>query len=213
MTSIHRAIILLNCLMITSAFRASILRHNHGAALRRNLLRFDNNGILSRIDIHRPHRDRLFSTTSDIAATTADSKHAADDDGSTYRIKPSSYVDTKYDTINKSDGLTGSYDPASFERKVYDWWENAGCFDPDRNKGSSRTTKEPYVLPMPPPNVTGRLHMGHAIFVALQDVLARFHRMRGKEVLWTPGTDHAGIATQLQVRVCFCFVDAFVFVS
>jgi valyl-tRNA synthetase len=53
---------------------------------------------------------------------------------------------------------------------------------------------------MPPPNVTGRLHMGHAIFVALQDVLARFHRMRGRPVLWLPGTDHAGIATQLQVE-------------
>lgn len=53
---------------------------------------------------------------------------------------------------------------------------------------------------MPPPNVTGRLHMGHGIFVALQDVLARFHRMRGRPVLWLPGTDHAGIATQLQVE-------------
>jgi valyl-tRNA synthetase len=53
---------------------------------------------------------------------------------------------------------------------------------------------------MPPPNVTGRLHMGHAIFVALQDILARFHRMRGRAVLWLPGTDHAGIATQLQVE-------------
>lgn len=53
---------------------------------------------------------------------------------------------------------------------------------------------------MPPPNVTGRLHMGHAIFVALQDIMARFHRMRGRDVLWLPGTDHAGIATQLQVE-------------
>ena len=65
-------------------------------------------------------------------------------------------------------------------------------------KGPS--TRPPYVIPMPPPNVTGRLHMGHAIFVALQDVLARFHRMRGRPTLWTPGTDHAGIATQLQVE-------------
>eukprot|EP00970_Alexandrium_tamarense_P018057 scaffold13314_cov339-Alexandrium_tamarense.AAC.3 len=58
---------------------------------------------------------------------------------------------------------------------------------------------------MPPPNVTGRLHMGHAIFVALQDVLARFHRMRGRPVLWTPGTDHAGIATQLQKSKVVCY--------
>ena len=53
---------------------------------------------------------------------------------------------------------------------------------------------------MPPPNVTGRLHMGHAMFVALQDILARFHRMRGRPTLWLPGTDHAGIATQMLVE-------------
>ena len=102
-----------------------------------------------------------------------------------------------YDLDNAAAGLSGSsYDPASFESAVYAWWESSGCFDPD----AKRDGGAPYVLPMPPPNVTGRLHMGHAIFVALQDVLARFHRMRGRAVLWTPGTDHAGIATQLQVE-------------
>ena len=112
--------------------------------------------------------------------------------------------DTKYDLTNISKGLTNtSYEPSTFENEIYSWWETSGCFLPDSKQSpsvSKSNNKVPYVLPMPPPNVTGRLHMGHAIFVALQDVLARFHRMRGRPVLWTPGTDHAGIATQLQVE-------------
>lgn len=91
-----------------------------------------------------------------------------------------------YDVINKERGLE-SYDPSSFERDIYEWWENSGCFDPDAKQKPFPGQKDSYVLPMPPPNVTGRLHMGHAIFVALQDVLARFHRMRGRPVLWLPG--------------------------
>eukprot|EP00522_Entomoneis_paludosa_P011021 CAMPEP_0172463194 /NCGR_PEP_ID=MMETSP1065-20121228/46288_1 /TAXON_ID=265537 /ORGANISM="Amphiprora paludosa, Strain CCMP125" /LENGTH=1013 /DNA_ID=CAMNT_0013219083 /DNA_START=213 /DNA_END=3254 /DNA_ORIENTATION=- len=112
---------------------------------------------------------------------------------------PETDTATSYDILNKKGGLDGSYDPASFESEVYQWWENSGCFQPDA-KQKPQVGEKPYVLPMPPPNVTGRLHMGHAIFVALQDVLARFHRMRGQPVLWLPGTDHAGIATQLQVE-------------
>lgn len=104
-----------------------------------------------------------------------------------------------YDVINKERGLE-AYDPNSFESEIYKWWETSGCFEPDAKQKPYDGQKESYVLPMPPPNVTGRLHMGHAIFVALQDVLARFHRMRGRPVLWLPGTDHAGIATQLQVE-------------
>jgi valyl-tRNA synthetase len=97
-----------------------------------------------------------------------------------------------YDEENKEIGL-GSYAPSEFESKIYKWWEASGCFDPDAKRKSPERTegdddeKKPYVLPMPPPNVTGRLHMGHAIFVALQDILARFHRMRGRPVLWLPG--------------------------
>jgi len=106
---------------------------------------------------------------------------------------------TDYDLVNKEKGLD-KYDPSTFEGDIYKWWENTGCFDPDAKQEPFSGQKSPYVLPMPPPNVTGRLHMGHAIFVALQDVLARFHRMRGCPVLWLPGTDHAGIATQLQVE-------------
>lgn len=121
--------------------------------------------------------------------------------------KPSSsspsLTDTKYDIENKNQGIIGKYEPDLFESKIYQWWEDAGCFQPDAKQtkeAAKENGREPYVLPMPPPNVTGRLHMGHAIFVALQDVLARFHRMRGRPVLWLPGTDHAGIATQLQVE-------------
>lgn len=105
-----------------------------------------------------------------------------------------------YDEINKAAGIVGKYDPSLFESTIYSWWEKSGCFQPDAKYGAQNNDKQPYVIPMPPPNVTGRLHMGHAIFVALQDVLARFHRMRGRPVLWLPGTDHAGIATQLQVE-------------
>ena len=106
---------------------------------------------------------------------------------------------SEYDLHNKANGLD-KYNPSSFENEIYQWWEKSGCFDPDAKQKPYEGQKSPYVLPMPPPNVTGRLHMGHAIFVALQDVLARFHRMRGRPVLWLPGTDHAGIATQLQVE-------------
>lgn len=94
----------------------------------------------------------------------------------------------EYDILNKERGLQ-TYTPSEFENQVYSWWEESGCFDPDAKRKASGQTddKEPYVLPMPPPNVTGRLHMGHAIFVALQDILARYHRMRGRPVLWLPG--------------------------
>ncbi len=117
------------------------------------------------------------------------------------RLAASVAADTAsdYDLVNKANGLD-KYDPSSFENDVYQWWEKSGCFDPDAKQKPFQGQKSAYVLPMPPPNVTGRLHMGHAIFVALQDVLARFHRMRGRPVLWLPGTDHAGIATQLQVE-------------
>ena len=104
--------------------------------------------------------------------------------------KTSSLIDSKYDVENKEQGIIGKYEPQLFESKIYKWWEDAGCFQPDAKQTkeeAARNGREPYVLPMPPPNVTGRLHMGHAIFVGLQDVLARFHRMRGRPVLWLPG--------------------------
>jgi len=100
-----------------------------------------------------------------------------------------------YDIENKEKGL-GNYIPTEFENQIYQWWETAGCFEPDAKQSkedSDASGRKPYVLPMPPPNVTGRLHMGHAIFVALQDVLARFHRMRGRPVLWLPGVYRFGL--------------------
>lgn len=116
-----------------------------------------------------------------------------------FPVAPSATAEkvTEYDVLNKERGLE-SYTPTEFESEIYKWWENSGCFKPDAKQKPSDdpdSQKKPYVLPMPPPNVTGRLHMGHAIFVALQDVLARFHRMRGRPVLWLPGKFENSIAT------------------
>jgi valyl-tRNA synthetase len=91
--------------------------------------------------------------------------------------------------------LDKTYSPADIETKWYEHWEKTGAFECGK-----RTDAEPYVIVMPPPNVTGNLHMGHALDNSLQDVLVRFERLRGKDVLWQPGTDHAGIATQMVVE-------------
>ena len=90
-----------------------------------------------------------------------------------------------------------TYNPAEVESRIYAAWEQAGAFRCGR---SERRDAEPYCIVIPPPNVTGSLHMGHALNNTLQDVLVRFERMRGKDVLWQPGTDHAGIATQMVVE-------------
>lgn len=91
--------------------------------------------------------------------------------------------------------LEKTYSPADIEKKWYEHWETSGAF-----KCGLRSESEPYVIIMPPPNVTGSLHMGHALDNSLQDALIRFERLRGKDVLWQPGTDHAGIATQMVVE-------------
>jgi valyl-tRNA synthetase len=88
--------------------------------------------------------------------------------------------------------LAKAYDPASFEDKIYQKWRESGAFQP-KDGGAQ---EPPYTVVIPPPNVTGVLHLGHALNMALQDIAVRFHRMRGKPALWVPGTDHAGIATQ-----------------
>ncbi|MEC8322581.1 MAG: valine--tRNA ligase, partial [Pseudomonadota bacterium] len=84
--------------------------------------------------------------------------------------------------------------PADIEKRLYAEWEEQGCFEAGRVDG------DPYTIVIPPPNVTGNLHMGHALNNTLQDILCRFERMRGRDVLWQPGTDHAGIATQMVVE-------------
>src|SRR5271165_823814 len=93
--------------------------------------------------------------------------------------------------------LDQPYDPALVESRWYAFWESHGVFAASDDPADERPV---YVVPMPPPNVTGSLHMGHALFTALQDTLVRWHRMRGYNVLWQPGTDHAGIATQTVVE-------------
>jgi valyl-tRNA synthetase len=93
--------------------------------------------------------------------------------------------------------LEKTYQPAEVEDRIYRTWEAAGAFDSGRPE---RKNAEPYCIVIPPPNVTGSLHMGHALNNTLQDILCRFERMRGKDVLWQPGTDHAGIATQMVVE-------------
>jgi valyl-tRNA synthetase len=93
--------------------------------------------------------------------------------------------------------IENRYQPSAVEGRIYAEWEAAGAFRAGRPE---RATAEPYCLVIPPPNVTGSLHMGHALNNTLQDILCRFERMRGKDVLWQPGTDHAGIATQAVVE-------------
>ena len=90
-----------------------------------------------------------------------------------------------------------TFDPAAVEARIAAEWEEAQAFRAGR---PDRAGAEPYSIMIPPPNVTGSLHMGHALNNTLQDVLARFERLRGKDVLWQPGTDHAGIATQMVVE-------------
>jgi valyl-tRNA synthetase len=93
--------------------------------------------------------------------------------------------------------LSAQYDPATTEPAIYERWQQAGCFTADAAR-SNRVNgdREPYTLVMPPPNVTAILHVGHGLNNTVQDVLARWARMKGRETLWLPGTDHAGIATQ-----------------
>ena len=93
--------------------------------------------------------------------------------------------------------LEKTYQPAEIEPRIRAEWERADAFKAGR---PDRANAQPYCIVIPPPNVTGSLHMGHALNNTLQDVLCRFERMRGKDVLWQPGTDHAGIATQMVVE-------------
>ena len=87
-----------------------------------------------------------------------------------------------------------TYNPQAIEKETYERWESSGAFiahrDPD---------KKPFTIVMPPPNITGQLHMGHAMDGVLQDSLIRYHRMKGDAALWLPGTDHASIATEVKI--------------
>jgi len=88
-----------------------------------------------------------------------------------------------------------AYQPKYVESSWYEWWENKGFFKPEND-----SKKKPYIIVIPPPNVTGTLHLGHALTVSIEDCLIRWHRMLGFNCLYVPGTDHAGIATQVVVE-------------
>src|SRR2546426_2615452 len=107
--------------------------------------------------------------------------------------------------------MAKAYDPSSVEAGIYEMWLRGGYFRPrrpelkvesgklkgDPSRASGRTDEgEPFCIIMPPPNVTGELHLGHALTATVEDCLIRWHRMRGEPTLWLPGVDHAGIATQ-----------------
>src|SRR5512133_2052937 len=98
--------------------------------------------------------------------------------------------------------LPKTYDFSQTEQRIYDWWEKSGYFKPsnDPNQPDFDPSRKPFVISIPPPNVTGELHLGHAMFVSMEDLMIRYHRMKGEPALWVPGADHAGIATQLQVE-------------
>ncbi len=91
--------------------------------------------------------------------------------------------------------LEKTFRPDEVEKRQYEAWEKSGAF-----AAQTTSNKVPYTVMMPPPNVTGSLHMGHALNMTLQDVLTRHERMKGRDALWQPGTDHAGIATQMVVE-------------
>ena len=90
--------------------------------------------------------------------------------------------------------LDKHYDPKKFENRIYKAWMDADAF-----KAKVDTKKQPFTVVMPPPNITGVLHMGHALDQSLQDAIIRYKRMRGFEALWIPGTDHASIATEVKI--------------
>src|SRR6185312_9594239 len=91
--------------------------------------------------------------------------------------------------------LNDRYNPTDVEERIYKGWESSGAF-----KAQDQSTKPPFSIILPPPNVTGQLHMGHALDHTIQDVLIRWKRMSGFNAMWLPGTDHAGIATQSVVE-------------
>ena len=92
-----------------------------------------------------------------------------------------------------------AYEPGAVESRIYEGWVEKGYFTPEIDR-----SKTPFTVIMPPPNVTGELHMGHALTIALEDLMVRWHRMLGEPTLYLPGTDHAGIATQVGCRASAC---------
>ena len=100
------------------------------------------------------------------------------------------------------DSIPKTYDFHATEQRIYAWWQEHGYFKPssDPQRPDFDPAVPPFTIAIPPPNVTGELHLGHAMFVSMEDLMIRYHRMKGYSALWVPGADHAGIATQLQVE-------------
>jgi valyl-tRNA synthetase len=98
--------------------------------------------------------------------------------------------------------MESRYDPVEVEKKIYEQWERSGFFNPDVcvEKGVAAHDAKPFSIVLPPPNVTGTLHVGHAAMLVIEDIMVRYHRMCGERTLWVPGTDHAAIATQSKVE-------------
>ncbi|HZX46689.1 MAG TPA: valine--tRNA ligase [Clostridia bacterium] len=96
--------------------------------------------------------------------------------------------------MQKTKKLDDKYNPKGFEGRLYKWWVESGFFTPEREEG-----KQPFTIVIPPPNITGQLHMGHALDNTIQDILIRWNRMKGIPTLWLPGTDHASIATEAKI--------------
>src|SRR4051812_12066950 len=99
-----------------------------------------------------------------------------------------------------ADELPKQYDHSAAQERWFKFWESSGYFNSEPDPGRKKFPKGPFTIVIPPPNVTGALHLGHALNSTLQDTLIRFKRMQGFNVLWMPGTDHAGIATQAVVE-------------
>src|SRR5690606_8382718 len=104
---------------------------------------------------------------------------------------------TETNTTNApAESLAKSFDPKDIEGRWYQFWESRGYYA----AGADATKQDNFCILLPPPNVTGTLHMGHGFNQTIMDTLTRYHRMRGENTLWQPGTDHAGIATQIVVE-------------
>jgi len=112
------------------------------------------------------------------------------------------YMNSEYKEPNIDPKLLKPYDPQSTEDRIYSLWQESGFFNPDVciEKGITSPDAEPFSIVLPPPNVTGTLHTGHASMLVIEDIMVRFARMQGKRTLWLPGTDHAAIATQSKVE-------------
>ncbi len=98
------------------------------------------------------------------------------------------------------DNFPPTYQPKYVEAAWQSWWEKSNFFRPDVEKALAAGDDDKFIMVIPPPNVTGSLHLGHALTTAIEDTITRWHRMKGKITLWVPGTDHAGIATQSVVE-------------